>query len=261
MKKRRWCLLVLVMLAALSLTACKKSDEKETTVSFQDKVNETTAEETTEAVVETTEAEILETTEEEAETQTKEEPKKEPPVLMAAGDKRLSEDELKKYAEYFSEYGTWYTQALTCFYDSVKMVDLYELFYNGFKDLIAEGLTDAEKSYLKGLDRPMYGDVFRVPLEKMDEVLQQYFGIQYEKTAKVGTDQLDYWKETDSFYMGHGDTNATRMVPYAGVQRPNGNIVLFYEHEWSYNGYCMVTIKPTADGIRIVANQKVTSSK
>ena len=250
----------IVFVMALSLTACKKGDDKETTVSFDDKVNET-VEETKEIVQETMEAETSETTEAEKETKHQEESKKEPPVLMASGDKRLSEDELKKYAQYFGEYGTWYTQALTSFYDSAKMVDLKELFYNGFKELIAEGLTDAEKAYLNGLDRPLYGDVFRLPVEEMDKVLQQYFGVKYEKTAKVGTDQLLYWKETNSFYTGHGDTNGTKMVPYAGVQRSNGNIVIFYEHEWNFNGYCMITIKPVKDGIQIVANQKVPTSK
>ncbi len=253
-------LLTLALLAALSLAACKPGDDKETTISFEDKVSETTAEETTEAVEETTEAEIPETTEAEKETQAqKEDTKKEPPVLVASGDKKLSEDELKKYAGYFSEYGTWYTQALTSFYDSAKMVNLQELFYNGFKEVIAEGLTDAEKAYLNGLDRPLYGDVFCLPVEEMDKVLQQYFGIEYENTAKVGTEQLHYWKETKSFYMGHGDTNATKMVPYAGVQRPNGNVVLFYEHD--LGGYAMVTIKPVNGDIQIVSNQKVSTSK
>lgn len=263
MKKTNVKMLVLALLLTLSLTACKPGEDKETTISFEDKVSETTEEETTEAVIETTEA-VPETTESERETQPKEDTKKEPPVLMASGDKRLTEDELKKYAQYFGEYGTWYTQALTSFYDSAKMVDLKELFYNGIDRNGQDDLTDAEKKYLKENATAFYEeglDTSRIPVSEMDKILQQYFGIKYEKTAKVGTDRMNYWKETDSFYTCHGDTNATKMVPYAGVQRPNGNIVLFYEHEWSYNGYCMVTVKPVDGGIQIVANQKVATSK
>ena len=128
MRKRYVQFAIVALLAALSLTACKSGDDKETTVSFERKVNET-VEETKEIVPETTEeAETEETTEAEKETHPKEDTQQELPVLMASGDKRLTEDELKKYAEYFSQYGTWYTQALTSFYDSAKMVDLKELF-------------------------------------------------------------------------------------------------------------------------------------
>ncbi|MBP3701907.1 MAG: hypothetical protein J6I64_08450 [Lachnospiraceae bacterium] len=264
MKRKSVQIITLALLAALSLAACKPDDDKETTVSFESKVNET-QEETTEAEVETTEAEIPETTEAEKETSAqKEDTKKEPPVLMASGDKKLTADELKKYAEYFDEYGTWYTQALTSFYDSAKMVDLKELFYNGVELDGEDDLTDAEKAYLKENATSFYEeglDTVRVNVAEMDQVLQQYFGIKYENTAKVGTDRMNYWKETDSFYICSGDTNATKMVPYAGVQRSNGNIVLFYEHEWSYNGYCMITVKPVDDGLQIVSHQKISTSK
>ena len=265
MKKRKIYTMALILVVALSLIACKKGDDKETTVSFDDKVNET-VEETKEIVPETIEVDS-ETTEEETETQSKEDTKdttKEPPVLMATGDKRLTEDELKKYAEYFSAYGTWYTQALTSFYDSAKMIDLSKLFYNGVGGNGQDDLTDAEKKYLKENTTGFYEeslDTSRIPVSEVDMILQKYFGIKYEKTAKIGTDSMMYWKETDSFYISRGDTNATKMVPYAGVQRSNGNIVLFYEHEWSSNGYCMITIKPVKDGIQIVANQKVPTSK
>lgn len=264
MKKRKMYLLTLALLAALSLAACKPGDDKETTISFEDKVSETTAEETSEAVIETTEAEIPETTEAEKETPTqKEDTKKEPPVIMASGDKRLTEDELKKYAEYFGDYNIWYAQALTSLYDSAKMVELKELFYNGFPEVNAEGLTDAEQAYIDALyaDSSCKLDAYRIPIDKMDEVLKQYFGISYEKAAKVGIDKMHYWEKTGCFYQYHSDTNSTQMVPYAGVQRPNGNIVLFYEHECSSNGYCMVTIKPVKTGIHIVANQKVGTGK
>jgi len=265
MKKKRVQIITLALLTALSLAACKPGEDKETTISFEDKVSETTAEETTEAVEETTEAEIPENTEAEKETPAqKEDTKKEPPVLMASSDKRLTEDELKKYAEYFGEYGTWYTQALTSFYDSAKMVDLKALFYNGVDLYGQDSLTDAEKKYLKENATTFYEeglDTSRIPVSEMDKILQKYFGVKYEKTAKVGTDTMAYWKETDSFYICRGDTNATKMVPYAGVQRSNGNIVLFYEHEWSANGYCMVTVKPVDGGLQIVSNQKVSTGK
>lgn len=265
MKKTNVKMLILALLAALSLTACKPGNDKETTISFEDKVSETTVEETTEPVIETTKAEIPETTEAEKGTPAqKEDTKKEPPVLMASGDKRLTEDELKKYAEYFDEYGTWYTQALTSFYDSAKMVDLKELFYNGVDQDGQDTLTDAEKKYLKENATTFYEeglDTCRIPVSEMDKILQKYFGIPYEKTAKVGTDRMEYWKETDSFYICRGDTNATKMIPYAGVQRANGNIVLFYEHGWSANGYCMVTVKSVDGGLQIVSNQKVSTSK
>ncbi len=262
MKRRRVYILTLALLAALSLAACKPADNKETTISFEDKVSETTAEETTEALEETTEEVIPETTEAEKETQAqKEDTKKEPPVIMASGDKRLTEDELKKYAQYFGDYKTWYAQALTSFYDSAKMVDLKELFYNGFPEVNAEGLTDAEQEYIDALyaDSSCKLDAYRIPTDKMDEVLKQYFGTPYEKTAKVGTDKMHYWEETGCFYQYHSDTNSTQMTPYAGVQRPNGNVILFYEHEWG--GYAMVTIKLVDDGIQIVSNQKVSTSK
>ena len=41
----------------------------------------------------------------------------------------LTDAELAEYQVYFGEYDTWYTQALTSFYESARMVDLKELFY------------------------------------------------------------------------------------------------------------------------------------
>ena len=259
MKKKQWTLCLMVVLMAMSLMACKSKDNQETTVSFETNVEETTPAETKPVVPETI---APEHTEAETEAPKQETTTKNPPVVMTSGDKRLTEDELKKYAQYFSEYGTWYTQALTSFYDSAKQVDLAELFYGGIDFNGQDELTDAEKTYLKENATAYYEegmDTSRLPVEDMDQILQQYFGLSYEKTAKVGTDRMSYWKETDSFYITRGDTNATKMVPYAGVQRPNGNVVLFYEHD--LGGYAMITVKPVDGGLRIVANQKVSTGK
>ncbi len=247
---------VMCMVAALGLVACKPVEDKETTVSFETTAEET-AEETTAEIPET--AEAPETTEA-PETQPE---KKEPPVVMTDKDKRLTDAELEEYGKYFREYKTWYTQALTSEYDSPKKLNLRELFYIGFDAEGEKPLTDAEKTYLKeqakSYDENL--DTSRLPKAAMDAVLQQYFGISLKETSQAGLEQLAYWAETESYYISRGDTNATKAEMYAGVKRPNGTIVLFYEREGLEGQYYMVTVKPVKDGIQIISNREVPAGK
>lgn len=172
----------------------------------------------------------------------------------------LSEEELNPYRELFGQYQTWYSQALTSLYASPEKIDLRELFYNGIlDDPDRYNLTEEEEEFLA----PVWAeyscrlDTTRIPAEKMDEVLNQYFGISLEETEGTGLDTFVYFQEMNCYYNYSGDTNTMRADIHEGYLLEDGTIALYYdipdyrfENEKGY----VVTVRPTEDDLQIVSN-------
>lgn len=138
----------------------------------------------------------------------------------------------------------WYNLALVSRYAMPEDVDLYTLFYNGFRD---ETLTQAELDRLEELGMWMDLDIQKNPAEKMDQVLRDYFGVTLEESAKEGLEDMIYLEETDSYYKCCGDFCCMERVEFTrGYRMESGRIRLWYGdymgEEW------VVTLDPQPDG-------------
>ena len=95
---------------------------------------------------------------------------------------------------------SWYNQALTCEYDSPEQIGIYSFFHSGFKG--EPKITDEEWAQLKnmqGFGAP-WGDIYRLPQDKMNAVLTEYFGITLEDVDPTGFNALAYLESTNCYY-------------------------------------------------------------
>ena len=147
-----------------------------------------------------------------------------------------------------------YNDALVSTYETPADVDLYYLFYNGFKDESQEP-TEQEMELLEG--KMSYNwkmmALIRLPVEKMDAVLTKLFGLTLEETNGVGLSNFVYLEETDCYYhtvtgMSYTDVN----VVY--VEKDfDGTIMVQYSA--GYQGNRMAKLVKTEDGsYRILSN-------
>ena len=136
------------------------------------------------------------------------------PVLPSGA---MTETELASFRALFEADFSWYSQALTSFYDSPESVSFRELFYNGNLDRFTGGEqtappTDEELDAI----RTIYGiepddfrtDCIAICTSDMEQVLQKLFGLGIGDTQKVGLDNWYYVPDTDRYFHFHGDTNA-----------------------------------------------------
>lgn len=153
--------------------------------------------------------------------------------------------------------GTWYNMALTCEYATPADIDLYCFFYRGFDDESSE-LTEAERAFMDSVSSPnwIYWSVDRLPTEKMDAVLQEYFGITLNETNKVKLHWFDYWEETNCYYHTHTDTLAAQIEIERVENQPDGTICVYYHRDYP-EGNMVVTVRPNGDGYRILSNLPV----
>ncbi len=94
----------------------------------------------------------------------------------------------------------WYLAAMGSIYDTPAEMDLGLVFYNGFSDT---EITPEEKSFLLEQGFSEHIAMHKLPAEKLDEVLNTYFGISLYDVA-IPSDWV-YYPETDSYYSSHSD--------------------------------------------------------
>lgn len=162
----------------------------------------------------------------------------------------LTEGELGDFAQMFSTEHTyggeywWYNMAMTSEYARPEDLDLYNFFYNGFKDEVA-GPEEREKLEQAGLWMEL--DIQKNPREKMDQLLKTYFGRSLEQMSGVGLDGMIYLVETDSYYKCAGDFNCGEGTVFTrGYRTEDGRVVLYYQNylgeEW------VITLVETPEG-------------
>lgn len=162
-------------------------------------------------------------------------------------------DQITYFQSLLSNYKSWYNMALTITYDSPEELDLYRFFYNGFDG--EHTMTDEEWEALKdvnGFDE--HFDFFRLPVEKMDEVLMEYFGITVDDVQATKTDGMAYLASTDCYYTMHTDFWCCEGLLVLSVEDlSDGTIEVTYT---SSNDYAMkvVILKPVGDGYQILSN-------
>lgn len=151
----------------------------------------------------------------------------------------------------------FYNDALYSFYTKPADVDLFYLFYNGFKDE-SQSPTEQELELLDGKLGQHWKemDLIRLPVDKMDAVLTDLFGITLEETNGVGLSNFVYLEETDCYY--HTVTGASLVdvtVVYTEILE-DGSIMVQYSA--GYSGNRMAKLMLTEDGIyRILSNVEI----
>lgn len=152
--------------------------------------------------------------------------------------------------------GNWYLQALNCEYKTALEIDLECLFYNGFAEESRDP-TDAEIEYINGLE--LWGsqwqcmNFFRYPVEKMDAVLQQYFGITYAEANKEISRNFIYWEETNCYYSAHTGAIAPVPVVYAVTHLGDGSIAVNYYDKNSLKRF-VLTLKENGDDYLVISH-------
>lgn len=169
-----------------------------------------------------------------------------------------SEDQIAMEA-LFRDYTSWFNRAITCEYDSPEQIGIYSFFHSGFKG--EPKITDEEWAQLKnmqGFGAP-WGDIYRLPQDKMNAVLTEYFGITLEDVDPTGFNALAYLESTNCYYFKASAPNSIENFKADRVDRnSDGTIDVYYNV--SYKGDYVVTIKPNGDGYRILSNRCIHST-
>lgn len=143
----------------------------------------------------------------------------------------------------------WYNQATTSLYASPEEIDLYEFFYNGIRGE-SQKPTAEEEAFLQ-TQWPQFAlelDLIRLPVEKMNAILRQYFGMELEDFNGAGMEKLVYWSETDAYYDSHGDANVTFEFTITNVTVTADGAYQVYYYTYEKNTSFVLTLMPNGDG-------------
>ncbi len=163
-------------------------------------------------------------------------------------------DELAEFNTLFGQMGSWYNMALVTQYSSATPIKLLNLFYNGFEGESRKP-TDAEWAELK--DQPGFTieyDLFRLPVERMNQVLTDLFGITLEDVEAAGFENLVYLESTNCYYMMHTDALFTADFNAVAVETQEDGSVCVYYTANSEDTVYVVTLMPNGDGYPILSN-------
>lgn len=156
------------------------------------------------------------------------------------------------------ELGTWYNMALTCQFEDPSKLELSAFFYNGFPDESTEA-TDEERAALQAAG--VYweeADLIRLPAEKMEEILIQYFNITLDEMDESCFEGLTYLESTDCYYMMHTDAScAEGFVINSTFVAENGNLIVNYTTTQTGIYTWDLGLEPWGTGYRILFNVPV----
>ena len=161
----------------------------------------------------------------------------------------ISDRELKSFTAMFTgipEGINWYNNILACgprkidrgSFDKPENIHLGILFGNGgFQGNISypDDWTPEELAFIQGF-YPGYpqnwGDLYRLPVEKINEVLQAYLGITLDQTNQVGLDNMEYFSDTDCYFTGPTGAGMDNFQFTQGIREENGTVYLVCEDRW-----------------------------
>ncbi len=177
---------------------------------------------------------------------------------VAGYDPSQSEqEELAKFTALFGDVKSWYNKAVAHRYNTPQELDLYAFFNGGFDDDTGE-YTDSEMAGLLALGFNENLDFFRLPPDKMEQVLQQYYGITLEDLSDGSFAKLTYLESTGNYYYNGG--GAYVVINFKAIDmetKDDGTIALFYTGESIYPSDVVyeVGLKPNGDGYQILYNR------
>lgn len=181
----------------------------------------------------------------------------------ADGTTPLSEDEIatltKLFTQQFSKDGkappktNWYNMLIMCHFETPKDIDLYQLFGSGVGGSEPPEIGDTEFEFLKTQEKlhPSI-DIFKIPKETVESVLQTYLGITLDEVSETGLDKLVYLEDTDCYYCNSSGTPCVDPFTItSGHHTADGKIVLLFDA--SLRKYQM-TLIPVEGGYQIESN-------
>ena len=165
------------------------------------------------------------------------------------------------FQELFAD-NTWYAQALDQPFDEPAKAHIASLFGGfGFED--EPPVTDEERAEI--VKQTKYKDYewmpgYRLPVDKMNAVLQTLFGLTLEDMDLSTAVYLEYLESTNCYYRLGSDSGWSGCFEIVGTKNlDNGNIEVYYyrnmgifDEEDRPRG--VAVLKPVEDGYHIVAN-------
>ena len=172
-----------------------------------------------------------------------------------------ADPQLAAFDALFGDRNSWYHMALTCAFDTPSRLNLYHLFYNGF-DGESYQLTDVEYAELQDrLGTEIRHDIKRLPVDKMNAVLTQYFGITLQDVDSSGLQGLIYLESTNCYYHPANDVLTVENFKVTAVNiQEDGTIQLNYTADEDNAGYVAV-LRIHEDGYRILSNKLTEESR
>ena len=179
----------------------------------------------------------------------------------------LTPDELTYFTELFSDLRNendeinWYNILLFCGWNLGETkgfavpedVNLDTLFNNGFGDVSYESnWTPEERVFIQSF-YPGYpqnaGDLYRLPVTMMNQVLQDYLGITLAQSNKVWLDKMKYFPDTDCYFGAPAGAVGEGNVKMAdGKRTDNGTVYLLYCKDQPYlEGKILLRLAPNPD--------------
>ena len=178
------------------------------------------------------------------------------------GTVALSREECEKLTEQFTQKfakkgeeipeKNWYNMVMTCKFDAPEKVNLRQLFGCGIQVNNRPEIGDDELEFLKTQEQiHLYLDLYKLPKERMDEILKTYLGITLDEAEGVGLDQMAYLADTDCYYCNvTGDPFVDPVNVTGGWHTQDGKIVMMYSRTYTYQ----MTLIPTENGYLVESN-------
>ena len=167
-----------------------------------------------------------------------------------------AEDQLAVFNALFCDMSSWYNKALLCQYTSLAQLNLKTFFYSGF---VGESTkpTDAEWAELN--NQPGFDinyDLIRLPVDKMNQVLTDYFGITLDDIDDRAFENLVFLESTNCYY--HMATDAMAVENFKATTvgpQEDGTIRVTYTAGFDNESF-VVTLVPNGEGYRILSNEQ-----
>lgn len=167
-----------------------------------------------------------------------------------------AEDQLAVFNALFCDMSSWYNKALLCQYTSPAQLKLKVLFYSGFAGE-SQKPTDAEWAELKNLSGfDINYDLIRLPIDKMNQVLTDYFGITLDDIDNAGFENLVFLESTNCYYHMATDAMAVENFKAIAVEPQEDGAIRVTYTSGSANEAFVVTLMPNGEGYRIVSNEQ-----
>lgn len=172
---------------------------------------------------------------------------------------RLTKEEIEAINEAIflnDEECYWPNMFMGCYYTSPEEIDLGELFYNGLGFGENYEVSEDEIARIEDiLGGDYYGSITKLPIDKMDEVINKYTGLSIQDYEKKLEEHFVYLEDYNSCYNFSGDVDYDQHAIEDGYRTPTGELMLLYRDsdEW----ICSVTVKETEDnGFLFISNVK-----
>lgn len=176
----------------------------------------------------------------------------EPPVLPSDAVV-LTEDQLSWWQQCFTA-DTWYTRALTSYYQDAHWADLSRLLRRqdpGEDTPLTQQELTALSQKQEGYYLRMTG--YRHPRSRVQAGLARCFGLALEDMAQVGLDQLIYLDGTDAWYSFAPEGELAVPDISSGCTLPDGSVCLYYFNA-SARSWAVVTLRQESGSWHILSH-------